>query len=143
MQELHSRIHTEIDIKAYEGYLPDEWCERTITSIPRGTALERLLLDLLKSWRSTAYTAQMPATAVRVLHAAAVGRGDFVSPDRSIIAYSDNIITRLVQLLPELMEERPLRAKLMATCQSSVCLQGSCSKGCVLPIGRCSGSLAA
>jgi hypothetical protein len=107
-------IHTETEMHGYEGYLPDEWCNKIVGLVPDGTVIDRVFLDLLMSWRSTAYTAQMPATAVRALHAATLGRGNFVSPDRSIVAYSDQIIQRLTQRVPELMDDRPLRATLVA-----------------------------
>ena len=75
------RICTDPDIKVYQDYMPDEWGESIIGLIPRGTILERLVLDLAISWRSASYTAQMPVTAIKAMHAAAVGHGKFVAPD--------------------------------------------------------------
>jgi hypothetical protein len=106
-------IYTDSDIKAYEGYMPDEWGEKTIGPIPEGTVLERLLLDLAMSWRSASYTAKMPATSIRAMHAAAVGRSNFVSPDSSIVAYSERIIAQLCQRIPELVEYTQIRARLV------------------------------
>jgi hypothetical protein len=114
MDQPDRAIHIATDIRAYEGYVPEDWGEKTIGPIPAGTVLERLLLDLGMSWRSASYTAQMPATAIRVMHAAAVGRSSFVTPDSSIVAFSEKIIGTLVQRVPELTENGPLRAKLMA-----------------------------
>lgn len=68
-----SKILTDPDIKAYQDYMPDDWGEMTIGPLPEGTVLERLVLDLGLSWRSALYTAQMPATSIKVMHAAAVG----------------------------------------------------------------------
>jgi hypothetical protein len=112
MAEPDRHIYTDSDIKAYEGYMPDEWGERTIGPIPEGTVLERLLLDLSLSWRSASYTAQMPATSIRAMHAAAIGRSNFVSPDSSIVMYSERIIAQLCQRVPELVEYSWLRARL-------------------------------
>ncbi len=114
MEEPDRTIHTETDIKAYEGYMPDGWGEKTIGPLPEGTVLERLLLDLGMSWRSASYTAQMPATSIRAMHAAIVGRSNFVSPDSSIVAYSERIIGQLCQRVPELVENGTLRARLIA-----------------------------
>lgn len=113
MDEPDRKIHIETDIKSYERYMPDDWGDKTITPIPTGTVLERLLLDLAMSWRSTSYTAQMPVTSIRAMHAAAIGRGSFVSPDSSIIAYSERIIGELTLRVPVLTENGALRAKLV------------------------------
>jgi hypothetical protein len=114
MDQPDRTIHTETDINAYSGYLPDDWGETTLRPIPKGIVLERLFLDLGMSWRSASYTAQMPATSIRAMHAAALGRGNVVSPDSSIVAYSEHIIGTLAQRVPEPAENRSLRAKLMA-----------------------------
>jgi hypothetical protein len=114
MVERERQIYTDSDIKAYEGYIPDDWGEKTIEPIPEGTVVERLLLDLAISWRSASYTAQMPATSIRAMHAAAVGRSNFVSPDSSIVAYSDRIICSLSKRVPELVEYSGLGARLVA-----------------------------
>lgn len=93
--------------------MPDDWGENTIGTIPEGTVLKRLLLDLALAWRTASYTAQMPATSIRVMHAAAVGLAGFVSPDSSIVAYSEKIIAKLTRMVPELTENRALRTRLM------------------------------
>jgi hypothetical protein len=109
-----SKIFTDPDIKAYQDYMPVDWGEKTIAPLPEGTVLERLVLDLGLSWRNASYTAQMPATSIKVMHAAAVGRNKFVSPDSSIVAYSDAILARLSRLVPELVEDSALRARIQA-----------------------------
>ena len=101
MAEADWHIFTDSDINACQGYLPDEWGENTIGTIPEGTLLERLLLDLALAWRSASYTAQLPATSIRAMHAAAIGRASFVTPDSSIVAYSEKIIAQLTQKVPE------------------------------------------
>jgi hypothetical protein len=113
MAEPDRHIFTERDINAYQGYLPDEWGENTIGPIPEGTVLERLLLDLALAWRTASYTAQMPASSIRAMHAAAVGRASFVSPDSSIVAYSEKIIAELIRKVPELTDNPALRTRLM------------------------------
>ena len=70
MEEPDRTIHTVTHIKAYEGYMPDDWGEKTIGGASVGTVIERLLLDLGMAWRSASYTAQMPATSIRAMHAA-------------------------------------------------------------------------
>ena len=121
MAEADWHIFTDSDINAYQGYLPDEWGENTIGPIPEGTVLERLLLDLALAWRSASYTAQLPATSIRAMHAAAIGRASFVSPDSSIVAYSEKIIAQLTGMVPELTENRALRIRLMESLATIAC----------------------
>jgi hypothetical protein len=109
-----TKISTDPDIKAYQDYIPEDWGKNTIGPLPEGTVLERLVLDLGLSWRCTSYTAQMPATSIKAMHAAAVGRGKFVSPDSSIVAYSDRILAKLSRQVPELVENSALRARIQA-----------------------------
>lgn len=114
MDESNRHIHTDTEITAYAGYIPEDWGENTIGPIPEGTVLEHLLLNLAMSWRSASYTAQMPVTSIRVMHAAALGRNKFVSPDSSILAYSERIIGELARRIPELVENRKLRARMVS-----------------------------
>jgi hypothetical protein len=114
MAEPDRTIHTDPDMQAYQGYMPGDWGEKTIGPIAEGTVLERLLLDLAMSWRSTSYTAQMPVTTIGAMHAAAVGRGSFVSPDSSVVTYSERIIGRLAQRVPVIIENGRLHALLVA-----------------------------
>ena len=113
MDEPDRHIYTDAEITTYEGYVPDDWGEKPIEPIPEGTVLERLLLDLAMSWRSTSYTAQMPVTSIRAMHAAALGRTKFVSPDSSIVAFSERIIGELARRVPELVENSALRGHLL------------------------------
>lgn len=107
------KIHTESDIDAYSGYIPDDWSEKFVGFISEGSVMDRLLLDLVLSWRCASYTAQLPASLIRAIHAAGLGRKSFVSPDSSIVAYSDRIIEKLTLRVPDLIENRLLRAKVM------------------------------
>lgn len=115
MPEPDRHIFTDSEIDIYQGYMPDEWGELTFETIAADTVLERLLLDLALAWRTAAYTAQMPASSIRAMHAAALGRGNFVSPDSSIVAYSEKIAVELTKQIPELTEDRALRSRLMAS----------------------------
>lgn len=110
--QIHIRVNPEI--KAYQDYLPDDWSEAIVKQLPVGSVLERLVLDLALSWRSASYTAQMPATSIKAMHAAALGRGKMVSPDSSIVSYSDGILAKLSLQIPELVEDRALRALIQA-----------------------------
>lgn len=113
MDEPDRQIHTETQLSSYEGYVPDDWGAEILVRVPRGSVIEQLLLDLALSWRTTSYTAQMPATAIRAMHAAALGRSNFVSPDSSIVSFSDRIIGRLAQRVPELVTNRALGDRLV------------------------------
>lgn len=114
LEEPVTHILTDPDFKAYETYVPKEWGEKVIGALPKDTVLEQLLLDLGLSWRSASYTAQMPATSIKAMHAAAVGRASFVSPDSSIIAFSDKILAMLSRRLPEVVENSKTRARIQA-----------------------------
>ncbi len=111
--ESDRKITTDPDINAYQGYLPDEWGPKVIGPIPEGTVLERLLLDLAMAWRSASYTAQMPATAVRAMHAATAGLANYSSNDASIADFADKVIGKLAEQVPELHSNRTLSNKLV------------------------------
>ncbi len=118
MDDSIRQLHTEIEISAYEGYLPEDWGEKTLAAVSKGSVLEQLLLDLGLLWRTASYTAQMPATSIRAMHAAAVGRGNYVTTDRSIVNYTDAILAKLSQRVPDLVENRTLRAQLVGALAS-------------------------
>lgn len=113
MAEPDRRIHTDTDINAYQGYMPDDWGEMVVGPIPEGTVVEQLVLDLALSWRTASYTAQMPATTIRAMHAAALGRGKFVTPDASIVRFADAIIGQLSHRVPVLVVDRQLGNQLV------------------------------
>lgn len=97
---------------SYEGYVPDDWASRAFEPVKPGSTLDHLLVDLLLSWRTTAYTASMPATAIKVAQATTLGYAKFTSPDGSIVAFADAILARLSRKVPELVDDRALRASL-------------------------------
>jgi heme exporter protein D len=98
---------------SYEGYVPDDWSAKTFGPVKSGSALDNILVDLLLAWRTTAYTAAMPATAIKVAQATLLGYAKHVAPDASVVAFGDNIIAKLSRTIPELVEDRKLRAKLI------------------------------
>ena len=50
-----------------------------------------------------------------------IGRASFVTPDSSIVAYSEKIIAQLTQKVPELTENRALRTRLMESLATIAC----------------------
>ncbi len=113
MAEADRTLHTETDIAAYRGYIPDDWGEKTVGPLKEGTVLERLVLDLSLAWRSASYTAQMPATSIRAMHAVAVGLSNFATPNASIVRFADAVIGRLADRVPELAVDRTLGMRLV------------------------------
>src|SRR5260370_14474691 len=80
-------IYMDSRIESYEGYVPDDWAPKAFGPVKPDSALDHLLVDLLLAWRTTAYTASMPATAIKVAQATTLGYANFVSPDSSIIQF--------------------------------------------------------
>ena len=60
------KIFIDDRMESYEGYVPDEWSAKTFGPVKHGSALDNHLFDLVMTWRTTAYTASMPATAIKV-----------------------------------------------------------------------------
>ena len=58
------------------------------------------------------YTAQMPATAIRAMHSAALGRGKHVTTDKSIVAYTDDILRQLSDRTSRLARDPALAARM-------------------------------
>jgi hypothetical protein len=107
-------IFIDTRIEAYEGYLPDAWAPTVFGRVKPGAALDSLLVDLVLAWRTTAYTASMPATAIKAMQAATLGYARFVSPDSSIISFADGILAKVSRKVPELVDDRNLRARLVS-----------------------------
>ena len=49
-------------MESYDGYLPDEWTGQVYDASKGRAALYQMVVDLILAWRTTAYTAMMPAT---------------------------------------------------------------------------------
>ena len=92
--------------------MPDDWAPKAFGPVKSGTALDDLLVDLLLAWRTIAYTASMPAIAIKVAQATTLGYAKFVSPDGSIIAFADAVLAKVSRKVPELVDDRKLRARL-------------------------------
>jgi hypothetical protein len=113
MSDVVREIYIDRRMEFYEGYIPDDWASNAFAPVKSGSVLDRLLLDLLLAWRTTAYTAAMPATAIKVAQATTLGYARYESPDRSIIAYSEAILAKLSRKIPELVEDRRLRETIL------------------------------
>ncbi len=102
-------IYIDKRMGQYEGYIPDDWAPKAFGPVKPGSALDNLLVDLLLGWRTTAYTASMPATAIKVAQSSTLGYAKYVSPDGMIVAYSEAIVAKVSRKVPELVEDRRLR----------------------------------
>ncbi len=65
-------------------------------------------------WRTTSYTAAMPAVSVQTARATLLGYANHTTPDSSIVAFGDNIVAKVSRTVPELVENRDLRERLTA-----------------------------
>src|SRR5258708_6914234 len=77
---------------SYEGYVPDDWGAKVFEVAKAAPGRDHMLVDLVMSWRPTAYTASMRATAINAIQAARLGYAKFVSPDSSIIGFADGVL---------------------------------------------------
>ncbi|MEN6574927.1 MAG: hypothetical protein ABFD90_01195 [Phycisphaerales bacterium] len=106
-------IYIDKQISRYKGYLPDDWTGSVLDKSKPARVLHQIVVDLVWAWRATAYTASMPVTAIKAMQAATLGYAKSKSPDASIVAFSDAILDKVSQKVPELVEDRRLRAQLM------------------------------
>src|SRR5260370_35108399 len=107
-------IYIDNRMESYEGYVPDDWSRKVFQPVKHGSTLDHLLVDLVLGWRTTAYTASMPATAIKAVQSATLGYAKFVSPDSSIVAFADAVLAKVSRRVPELVEDRALRERLAA-----------------------------
>ncbi len=114
MAEQEHTIQIERDRGQYLGYIPDAWTA-SLDERMRGTpVLERLAFDMLLQWRAVANTASMPAVAVMAMHSTLNGYVQAVMPDSTALSWVDAIMKQLSRGVPELVEDRQLRAKLIS-----------------------------
>lgn len=106
-------IYIDNRMGQYEGYIPDDWAPKAFGPVKPGSALDNQLVDLLLGWRTTAYTASMPATAIKVAQSTTLGYAKYVSPDGMIVAHSEAIVAKVSRKVPELVEGRRLREALL------------------------------
>src|SRR5205807_8462605 len=97
----------------YQCYIPNDWGPKAFGPVKAGSALDNLLVDLLLGWRTTAYTASMPAIAIKVAQSTTLGYAKYVSPDGMIVAHSEAIVAKVSRKVPELVDDRQLREALL------------------------------
>jgi hypothetical protein len=105
-------IYLDRRIELYEDYLPADWVKNIFKTVESTPVLNHILMDLTLAWRTTAYTASMPAILIKSVQASTLGYANFVSPNASIISFTDAILAKLSRKLPELVDDRELRARL-------------------------------
>jgi hypothetical protein len=96
-----------------EGYIPDDWAPKAFGLVKPGSTLDNLLVGLLLGWRTTAYTAAMPAIAIKVAQSTTLGYAKYVSPDGMIVTHSEAIVAKVSRKVPELVDDRSLREALL------------------------------
>src|SRR5207245_2311882 len=69
---------------------------------------------LILGWRTVGYTACMPAVSVQAMRSALVGYSHRSSSDANILAFGENVIAKVSRTIPELVDDRDLRSRLMA-----------------------------
>jgi hypothetical protein len=106
-------VYVDARISQYEGYLPDDWMGRALDASKPAAALGQIVANLLLAWRTAAYTASTPLTIIKTVQAAMLGYARVVSSDASIIAFSDGVVARMSQRIPDLVEDRRLRERLV------------------------------
>jgi len=94
--------------------MSDEWTGQVYDASKGTAALYQMVVDLVLAWRTTAYTAMMPATSIKAMQAATLGYAKYVTPDGSVISYSEAVLAKVSRKVPELVENRNLRANLMS-----------------------------
>jgi len=114
MREPLGTIWIDNRMESYEGYLPDEWTGQVSGASKATSTLYQMVVDLILAWRTTAYTAMMPAVAIKAMQAVTLGYAKFTSPDRSIISFAEAILAKVSRKVPELVEDRDLRSRLMS-----------------------------
>ena len=108
------KIALDDRLSSYEGYLPDGWIDQEpFKGVKHGCVLEILLYRLGLSWRTTAYVAAVPSMIVKMVQSALLGFAKVESPDASLIGFGEGVLAKLSRQVPELVEDRKLRAKLM------------------------------
>ena len=113
MSEPLREIWIDNRIESYDSYLPADWTGKLYEASKGISELYQMVVDLVLTWRTTAYTAMMPATAIKAMQAATLGYARYVTPDASIISYSETILAKVSQKVPELVEDRNLRSRFM------------------------------
>jgi hypothetical protein len=114
MEEFTINIRIDPKMESYTGFLPDGWLDKSpFNAVTKNSVLYRLLDHLGLAWRTTGYVASTPSTMVKVCQSATLAYAKTKSPDASIVTWGDSVLGRLSQKVPELVDDRNLRARLM------------------------------
>lgn len=114
MSEPKIFLHMDRRLEVYEGFLPGEWVEKVSRAAESSPALDALMFDLALSWRTTAYTASMPSMLIKTVQGTSLGRSRAENSDFNIIQFGENILAKVSRSIPELVDDRGLRSRLMA-----------------------------
>lgn len=98
-------IYLVTDIDAYRGYFSDDWARRVSEITFQRPLLDKLFLGLAMSWRAAAYTVSLPVQLLdhtKQYHDGFVNSGDVNS---HILRLASVIPAKLVQKLPELVND--------------------------------------
>lgn len=114
MDEANRQVYIGSRLDRYEGFLPQDWAQQISDAAKPSASLDPIVMDLVMAWRTTAYTASMPAVLVKSLQSLSIGYMCSVSPDSTVIAFADTVIQKVSRKVPELVEDRQLRSKLVA-----------------------------
>ena len=112
MSDQDRRISICPDRSQYLNYIPDTWTASLDERVQTAPLLKQLATNLLMQWRATAITASMPAISVMALHSGLNGYLQAVMPDSTALSWVDAIMSRLSRRVPDLVDDRQLRAKL-------------------------------
>jgi hypothetical protein len=114
MSEPLRSIWIDNRMEQYENYLPDDWAGKLYDASNASAGLYQMVVDLVLAWRTTAYTAMMPATAIKAMQAATLGYATYNTSDAGVVYYSEAILAKVSRKVPELVEDRNLRARLIS-----------------------------
>ncbi len=108
------RIQIDQRIEVYQDYLSSEWAENILAAANPSATLDKMVLDLLLAWRTVGYTACMPANSIQAMRSALIGYSHRSSSDANILAFGENVIAFVSRKIPELVDDRRLRSRLIA-----------------------------
>ena len=104
-------IFVDDRLESYGGYLPEEWAWGVSKAAACSPVLDEFVLDLVLDWRTTSYTAAMPAIAVRAVQQSLVGYAGCKVPERGVRGLAAEMLRRLARRVPELTKNRGLRSR--------------------------------
>jgi hypothetical protein len=107
--------HVMIDdrLESYENFVPEAWARAISKAAPQESILDNKLMDLVLSWRATAYTASMPASVVRSVQSAVEGVVESPMRDSDVVRFADGAVKLMSRRLSALVEDRKLRDQIL------------------------------